>query len=41
MPYLSHHSLIVIPQKNRKKQYSLQDVLSDNLYIFGGKNERD
>ena len=41
MPYLSHHALVAIPQKPRKKQYSLYDVLGENLYIFGGKNEKE
>ena len=38
MPYLSHHSIVVVPQKNRRKQYSFHEVLGENLYIFGGKN---
>jgi len=41
MPYLSHHALVAVPQKPRKKQYSLYDVLGENLYIFGGKNEKE
>ena len=40
MPYLSHHGLVAIPQKIRRKNYTIQDVLGENLYIFGGKNER-
>ena len=27
MPYLSHHALAVIPQKNRRKQYNFHEVL--------------
>ena len=41
MPFLSHHSLTAVPQKNRRKQYTLHEVLSDNLYIFGGRTDRD
>lgn len=41
MPFLSHHSLVAIPQKHRKKNYSFYDVLGENLYIFGGKTEKD
>ena len=40
MPFLSHHALVAVPQKPRKKQYSFYDVLGENLYIFGGKNEK-
>lgn len=41
MPFLSHHSLVAVPQKNRRKQYTLHDVLNENLYIFGGRTDKD
>ena len=36
MPNLSHHSIVSIPYKSRKRVTSLQDTLADSIYIFGG-----
>jgi hypothetical protein len=36
MPYLSHHAIVSIPYKSRKRVSSLQDTLIDSIYIFGG-----
>jgi hypothetical protein len=40
MPYLSHHALVVVPQKSRRKQYSFNEVVGENIYLFGGKNDK-
>lgn len=41
MPYLSHHSLIVVPMKTRKKHCTFQEAVMDAIYIFGGKDDKE
>lgn len=38
LPFLSHHSIVTVPMKTRKKQCSFQEAAGDSIYIFGGRN---
>lgn len=39
LPYLSHHSMINIPQKIRRKYSVFNDLLGEAIYLFGGLDD--
>jgi hypothetical protein len=39
LPFLSHHSMTTIPYRSRKRVISLQDTLSESVFLFGGLTE--
>lgn len=40
MPYLSHHSMVAIPIKHKRKISTFLDLIGESVYIFGGKDEK-
>ena len=41
MPSLSHHAMVTVPHRIRKKNWNFNEAITDSTYIFGGKNEKD